>query len=136
MIIDREIKLLPQEVPSFTEKVIKKLKNSGIKEDILFDIKLALSEALINAIKHGNQSDKSKPVSLRIEKKDKRLEICIKDQGQGFDYTNLQSPTDKNNLTKQSGRGVFLINNFMDKVDFFDRGCKLKMIKYLNKGDL
>lgn len=135
MIVDKEIKLLPQKVPHLVEKILKKLKNSGIKEDILFDLKLALNEALINAIKHGNNLDQHKSVFLKIVKKDNKLEICIQDQGKGFDYTNLKSPTDDENLIKYSGRGIFLIKNFMDELDFSDGGCKLKMIKYLNKGD-
>lgn len=133
MLINEEIKLFPQEVPSFTKKIIKKLKINGIKEEILFDLKLALNEALINAIKHGNNSDKNKSVFLKITKKADKLEICIEDKGKGFDYKNLKLPTAKNNLTKQSGRGVFLIKKFMDELNFFDRGCRLKMVKYLNK---
>ncbi|MCF7878150.1 MAG: ATP-binding protein [Candidatus Omnitrophica bacterium] len=133
MIINEEIKLFPQEVPSFTKKIIKKLKINGIKEKVLFDIKLALNEALINAIKHGNKSDKKKSVFLKITRQKDKLEICIEDQGKGFDYQNLQLPTDENNLTKQSGRGVFLIKNFMDELVFFNQGCKLKMVKHLNR---
>jgi serine/threonine-protein kinase RsbW len=133
LLINKKIKLFPQEVPSFTKKIFQKLKNSGIKKDILFDIKLALNEALINSIKHGNSSDKKKSVFLKITKKANKLEICITDQGKGFNYKKLKLPTDKNNLAKQSGRGVFLIKNFMDKVDFFNGGCKLKMVKYLNR---
>ncbi|MCF7895299.1 MAG: ATP-binding protein [Candidatus Omnitrophica bacterium] len=135
MVINEEIKLFPQEVPSFTRKILKKLKINGVKEDILFDIKLALNEALINSIKHGNSSDKKKSVFLKIAKKANKLEISIEDQGKGFDYKNLRLPTDKNNLTKQSGRGIFLIKNFMDELYFFDKGCKLKMVKYLNRED-
>ncbi|MCF7874128.1 MAG: ATP-binding protein [Candidatus Omnitrophica bacterium] len=135
MIVDKEIKLFPQEVPQLVEKILKKLKNSGIKEDVLFDLKLALNEALINAIKHGNNLDSRKSVFLKIIKKKDKLEICIEDKGKGFDHKNLKLPTVKNNLTKQSGRGVFLIKKFMDKLDFFEGGCKLKMIKYLNKGE-
>ncbi|MCF7916644.1 MAG: ATP-binding protein [Candidatus Omnitrophica bacterium] len=135
MIVDKEIKLLPQKVPQFVKKILKKLKNSGIKEDVLFDLKLALNEALINAIKHGNNSDQHKAVFLKIAKKKDKLEICIQDQGKGFDYANLKAPTDEENLIKHSGRGIFLIKNFMDELDFFDGGCKLKMIKYLNKGE-
>jgi len=132
LIIEKEIKLLPRQVPSFTEKIIDKLKKFEIKENILFDLKLVLNEALINAVKHGNRLDKNKSVHLAIKKKDKRLEIWLEDQGKGFDYRNLKLPTDSANLAKQSGRGVFLIKEFADELKFFNRGRKLKMVKYLN----
>ncbi|MBN3041140.1 MAG: ATP-binding protein [Candidatus Omnitrophica bacterium] len=131
MILEYSPKLLPEEVPEFTKDILSKLKPFCTDSDLLFDIKLALEEALINAVKYGNKSDKEKCVFVKIEATDQELVIEIKDQGQGFDFNNVASPTSQDNLEKLSGRGVFLIKNFMDKVEYFDKGSKIRMVKSL-----
>lgn len=132
MIIEDTINILPHQAPSITERIIKKLESFNLPQNILFDLKLAFNEALINAAKHGNQSDKNKDIYFRLEKKNNKLEILIKDQGQGFDYAILELPVSAENLTKTSGRGIFLIKKFMDEVKYSDGGSKLKMVKYIN----
>ncbi len=133
MVIEKRLNILPRQAPAEIEKVIKELKSSGLPAGIIFDLKLSLNEALINAAKHGNKSDKNKPVYLRIEKKKDKLEALIKDQGQGFDWIKLKSPLCGRKLTKPSGRGIFLIKQFMDEVKFLNGGNTLKMVKYLKK---
>ncbi|HZH35176.1 MAG TPA: ATP-binding protein [Pyrinomonadaceae bacterium] len=89
---------------------------SGIDEMTLFGIDLAVREAMANAIKHGNRFDETKQVTLSFETTSEGFEIVIKDEGTGFDFENLPDPTDPENLLKESGRGAFLIRNFMDEV--------------------
>ncbi|MDP2924519.1 MAG: ATP-binding protein [Candidatus Omnitrophota bacterium] len=130
MIIEHKIKSNLKAIPQFTLSIFKKLEATGINEDILFDIRLSLEEALINAVKHGNKMQKDKEVSFKIKVLPKSVEMEIKDQGKGFDYKNIPIPTDEKNLEKTSGRGVFLIKKLMDKVEFLDGGSRIKMVKF------
>jgi serine/threonine-protein kinase RsbW len=91
---------------------------SGVGEDSLFGIDLAMREAMANAVKHGNKLDETKKVRISFEKKPDAFEITIRDEGEGFDFENLPDPTDPANLLKASGRGAFLMRNFMDEVQW------------------
>ena len=133
MILEKSINLSLKDISSLIKTILKKLESHNIDEDSLFGIKLSLEEALVNAIKHGNKMDKNKSVSLKLVLDSEKLEIQIKDQGQGFNHKYLSLPTTKKNLEKPSQRGVFLIRKFMDRVNFYDGGSRIKMIKYLNQ---
>ena len=90
----------------------------GLDDDTVHWVGVAVRECVINAIKHGNKNDASKRVFVDFETgvRDKvaELAISIRDQGQGFDPEALEDPLDPENLLKSSGRGIFLIRNFMD----------------------
>jgi two-component sensor histidine kinase len=92
-----------------------------------FGMSLSIDEALKNAILHGNKSDSSKLVRVNYLVASDRLEIMIKDEGQGFDHESLSmiSPD------QERGRGLLLIKSFMDEVRFEDKGSKITMIKRL-----
>jgi len=110
-------------------EIFQKLKSEGIKEDILFDVRLCLEEAVINAIKHGNKEDKKKQVYINVGLTNHAIKISVKDQGKGFDYKDIASPVKEKNIKKPSGRGIFLIKKLMDRVEFSDGGSKIKMVK-------
>jgi serine/threonine-protein kinase RsbW len=92
----------------------------GFDEDSIHWVGVAVRECVINAIKHGNKNDSSKRVFVEFESVfnggGNELGIRIRDQGQGFDPESLANPLDPENLLKASGRGIFLIRNFMDDV--------------------
>jgi len=92
----------------------------GFDEDSVHWVGVAVRECVINAIKHGNKNDASKRVFVEFETVFNdgvnELGIRIRDQGQGFDPESLANPLDPENLLKASGRGIFLIRNFMDEV--------------------
>lgn len=96
--------------------------------DAVFAIKLALEEALINAIKHGNKLDASKQVTVDAVITDDRAEFVIQDQGEGFRRKDVPDPTDDSNREKSSGRGLLLIEAYMTDVTYSDRGRRLKMV--------
>ena len=73
-------------------------------------------------------------VEVSVETKDGSLVITVVDQGEGFDFKNIPDPTKGDNLQKVSGRGIFLIRNYIDKVEFSDCGRRIKMIKFFQKG--
>lgn len=99
----------------------------GFDDDASHAIRLALEEALINAIKHGNGGDTSKKVTVDATVTDKVAEFTITDQGKGFDRADVPDPTDEANLEKTSGRGLLLIETYMTDVKYRDKGRTLWM---------
>ncbi|PYV14325.1 MAG: ATP-binding protein [Acidobacteria bacterium] len=87
---------------------------AGFDEDDRQRIEMAVHESLINAIWHGNKNDASKHVWVKFEIFADRLEVRVRDQGNGFDPTNIPNPLAEENLLSISGRGIFLIKSFMD----------------------
>jgi serine/threonine-protein kinase RsbW len=129
--IKEKIKLSLREVPKFSKSLLKKISQGPLNTDILFNLRLCLEEALVNAVKHGHACSPDKTVTISLSVNERRIEIIIEDEGQGFDYKNIPIPTDKGNLKKPSGRGIFLIKKFMDEVEFFHGGRAIKMVKLL-----
>lgn len=120
-------------VTDFLSGIVEKIKALNIGEDDLFKIKVALGEALVNAIKHGNSLNPKRLVHFELESKAGRIIFKIRDQGPGFDFENLPDPTQDENLEKGSGRGVFLIRSLMDEVLYSDHGREIKMVKFIKK---
>ncbi len=121
------------DLPKCIDDVMRQIKEKVKSEQDLFQVRLCIQEALVNAVKHGNKLNSELKVQLDIEISDEFLEINIIDEGQGFNDQELEDPTEEKNLNKLSGRGVFLIKRKMDKVKFFDKGRGIKMIKFLGK---
>ncbi|MCX5705509.1 MAG: ATP-binding protein [Candidatus Omnitrophica bacterium] len=121
-------------IPPLVQAVIEKLEKSGLSKEKLFDVKLCLDEALVNAVKHGNKFSPEHHVEVEAEITGDSLIIQVRDRGQGFDYTKIPNPTEKSNLEKNHGRGVFLIKTLMDKVEHFDSGRTIKMVKFIKNG--
>ena len=114
------------------------VERAGYDPDSQFAIKLALEEALINAIKHGNKLDVRKKVFATFELDGLELEITISDEGEGFDPEKVSDPLNPQNLMKTSGRGIFYMKTFMDQVHYSFHpggGTSLVMTKNLSKGN-
>lgn len=92
-----------------------------------FAIRLALEEALSNAVKHGNQGDASKAVTVHYRIDDEAVEIIIRDEGPGFDPESVPDPTLSENLEIPSGRGIMLMRSYMTEVDFPPPGNQVRM---------
>jgi serine/threonine-protein kinase RsbW len=99
----------------------------------LYGICLALEEALINAIKHGNQMDPTKKVQIAVGVTAERFEIRITDEGSGFDPTAVADPTAVENLKRACGRGLMLMRHYMTEVHFNARGNSVSMRKIVRK---
>jgi len=90
-------------------------KIAEISEEKIINFQIAVSEALINAIVHGNKEDKNKKVFVAIECSKNIFKISIKDQGSGFDFKKIPDPTKEENLFKEHGRGIYIMNTLVDE---------------------
>lgn len=110
------------------EQLIDQYKKEGEIPEILYgNCLIASTEAVSNAIKHGNHSDKNKNVFLQFKFAEKELVVAVQDEGNGYDYKNIPDPTAAGNIEKIHGRGVFIMRNLCDKVEFEDKGRKAIM---------
>ena len=114
----------------------------GLDEDSLHWVSVAIRESVINAIKHGNRNDTAKRVFVEFETGTNadvpELAIRIRDQGEGFDPEQVANPLEAENLLKSSGRGIFLIRNFMDDVQLQrapEGGMEIRMVKRVQPPD-
>ena len=90
---------------------------------------VALDEAFVNAVKHGNKNDPNKLVRITAELTPQEASFTVEDEGEGFDITQIPDPCDPANLFRTSGRGVLLIYNIMDEVEYNAQGNRVKMVK-------
>lgn len=97
----------------------------GVNEDCYGNMLIAVTEAVNNAIHHGNKDVSEKMVKIGFESENNTLLFSICDEGEGFDFNNLPDPTDPENIDKVSGRGVFLMQNLSDLIQFEDQGRKV-----------
>lgn len=135
MRISKTIPSQLEAIPGVVTSVVEKLGQLALDKETISQVQLALQEAVVNAVKHGNKMDPGLVVRIEIELEPKQLIIQVADQGQGYDYKNIPSPIEPQNLEKLKGRGIFLIKHLMDKVEFLNQGSTIKMIKCL-KGRL
>jgi serine/threonine-protein kinase RsbW len=111
---------------------------AGIDEDTRSGVSMAVREAMINAVLHGNKYDPAKRVNLTLEHNGKELTVTITDEGHGFVPEEVPDPLAPENLLKESGRGIFLMRAFMDDVRFrkLNPGTEIILIKRLQSSDL
>lgn len=131
---NQKTKSLALEFPSKPEKInevetfVSKVQNLfKFREELFGNILVAITEAVNNAIFHGNKSDTNKQVAIRFLKNNGHLEFLIADEGNGFDYKNLPDPTSPENIEKPTGRGVFLMRNLADHCEFLNNGNTVKL---------
>lgn len=103
----------------------------SVSDDLYGNVLIAVSEAVNNAIQHGNQFSKTLKVTLNVCDSDQVFNFSVSDKGNGFDVTNLPDPTSPENVLKENGRGVFLMKNLADEVEFLDNGSLVNL--YFNK---
>ena len=110
-------------------QIMEAVESNGFNYDCVFAIKLALEEALINAIKHGNKEDPKKKVRVAAKISAKQAEITIEDEGPGFERCAVPDPRLDENLEKCSGRGILLIEFYMNEAKWTRGGRRLHMVK-------
>ena len=117
-------------------EILKEIERHGFNHNSLFATRLALEEALVNAIKHGNKLDPSKRVIVEARVSRDRVEIEIEDQGPGFDRSSVPDPTAVENLCKCSGRGILLIEAYMNKVSWSRGGRRVHLLRLNEESEL
>jgi serine/threonine-protein kinase RsbW len=111
------------------EYLMKRVEKLGVVKAEQSNLFVALDEAFVNAIKHGNKYDAHKLIRVVAEVSKEEARFTIEDEGEGFDVDSIPDPLDPENLFKPSGRGVLFIYNIMDEVEYNDRGNRLTMVK-------
>jgi serine/threonine-protein kinase RsbW len=130
--IDTVIASDPVDARRVQDEIEEALKANQFTEKEIFGIRLALEEALVNAIKHGNNLDKSKKVHIAYGVRPERFDIRITDEGPGFDPEDVPDPTAFENLERPCGRGLMLMRHYMNVVTFGPRGKPVHMSKLRN----
>ena len=111
-------------VESLIDNVCEKLE---VKEDYYGNVLIAVTEAVNNAILHGNKQNSDLSVDLFVGDKETDFCFSVKDYGQGFDFSNLPDPTSPENIEKEDGRGIFLMKSLADEVEFMDKGTNVNI---------
>ncbi|MBL4863222.1 MAG: ATP-binding protein [Crocinitomicaceae bacterium] len=106
------------------DKVCEKL---DVNEDYYGNVLIAVTEAVNNAIQHGNKMQADLEVDLAVGDKETDFCFSVQDYGEGFDYENLPDPTAPENIEKENGRGIFLMRSLAEDVEFSDNGRKVNI---------
>ena len=115
------------------QQIQAKLVDHNFGKDDIFAVHLTLEEAFLNAVKHGNKMDPSKKVKVEYSIDADKIEISITDQGPGFQPEAVDDPRFGENLFKPGGRGLLLMNSYMDMVKFNREGNSVSMVRYKEK---
>lgn len=91
---------------------------------------LSVNEAVVNSLKHGNHFEFNKRVLIQFIEKDDCYQFIVEDEGNGFQYNEIPNPLDKENITKESGRGIFIMRQYTDKMYFEENGKVVNLLFY------
>ncbi len=119
----------PQARQEAEAAILREVGALGFSDEARFSIKLAMEEAVTNAIKHGNRFDKTKKVFLRWACNHASFTLSVRDEGHGFNPKDVPDPTAPENLTLPYGRGLMLIQAYMDRVEYNPAGNEVTMVK-------
>jgi len=123
----------PSAIADVFKQMVSALQACNFSEEDVFAIHLALEEAFINAVRHGNKMESSKAVKIDYGIESDKIEICMTDEGEGFDPEVIPDPRYGDNLYKPAGRGMLLMRSFMDVVEYSKQGNSVRMIRYREK---
>lgn len=117
------------EIESTINLLMEKIHGITGSDEIFFDFKLMLSEILANALIHGNRKDPDKHIFVFPEIRAGMVRITVEDEGAGFDYDSVEDPSSPANISRASGRGIFLVRSLSDRVYFNERGNSITFEK-------
>jgi serine/threonine-protein kinase RsbW len=123
-----------ESVDQAEQTVLREAEVLGFEEDDLHRIGISVRECMVNAVVHGNRYNARKKVHLKVNRAPGRLTVWVADEGDGFDPATLPDPLAGENLLRQSGRGVLMMQAFMDEFQICTRapkGTEVKMVKYV-----
>ncbi len=111
------------------DEILREVEQRGYRSEAAFAIRLSLEEAITNAIKHGNQNDRSKHIHIRYRVDDEKAIISVADDGAGFDPGRVPDPTSPSRLSLPNGRGIMLMRAYMDEVRYNRKGNEIRLVK-------
>jgi serine/threonine-protein kinase RsbW len=123
----------PMAISEVCKWILPKLKAHRFSEEDIFAVHLAMEEALINAIKHGNKWDPDKEVKVDYSVSPDKVDISMTDEGTGFNPETVPDPRLGENLYKSEGRGILLMQSYMDLVEYNKQGNRVHMVRYKEK---
>ena len=136
----RGVKNISIEIPSLAEniRIIESFIDNAkekyhLDDDIYGNIMIAVTEAVNNAIRHGNKDNSAKNVFISLSLEDGMIKFKVQDEGIGFDFHKLPDPTSPENISKPGGRGIFLMKHLSDEVDFKENGKVVELSFYVNQ---
>lgn len=132
--VDLELESTLESVDTAEADTLRLATEIGFDEDSQHEIGMAVRECMVNAVVHGNRYNTRKRVHFRLAREGNRLTIVIRDEGEGFELSDLPDPLAEENLLRQSGRGLLLIQAFMDEFDVHKvqpNGTEVRMVKVL-----
>lgn len=118
-------------IRKISSRIVDLLVERNVDKSHIFDIRLSVEESILNAIEHGNKKNENLTVVVSFTIDDKRIEITVEDMGEGFNHATLPDPTKDANILRAHGRGIYLIHKLMDRVQYNDKGNRVKLTKYL-----
>lgn len=118
------------------KQILSKLKENNFDKDDIFAVHLTFEEAFLNAVKHGNKMDPTKKVKIDYSVDADKVEISVTDEGDGFQPDEVADPRFGPGLYQPGGRGLLLMNSYMDMVRYNERGNSVYMVRYKEKPDL
>ena len=126
----------PSAVVEVCKQILPRLEANSFGKDDIFAVHLTLEEAFLNAVKHGNKMDPTKKVKVDYSVDSDKVEICITDEGNGFQPDAVADPRFGEGLYEPGGRGLLLMNSYMDTVKYNERGNSVYMLRYKEKPHL
>ena len=126
----------PSAVVEVCREILSRLEANSFGKDDIFAVHLTLEEAFLNAVKHGNKMDPAKKVKIDYSMDSNKVEISITDEGNGFEPDSVADPRFGEGLYEPGGRGLLLMNSYMDTVKYNQRGNSVYMVRYKEKPDM
>jgi len=118
------------------KEILEKLEENKFDKDDIFAVHLTFEEAFLNAVKHGNKNDPTKKVKIDYSVTPEKVEITITDEGEGFEPESVDDPRFGKGLYEPGGRGLLLMNSYMDIVKYNEQGNSVYMVRYKEKPSL
>lgn len=135
LVLDEQLDSSLESVDTAETSVLKVAEDAGFDEESLHKIGMAVRESMVNAVVHGNRYNARKKVHLQVSTSKDHMAVVIRDEGEGFEFENLPDPLSEENLLRQSGRGLLLMQAFVDRLEVHRHqagGTEVRMVKYLS----
>lgn len=121
-------------LPQVDEFIEERLKGLRIKKNLIYDVTISVSEVVTNAVVHGNKNDAKKKVKISLKADSSRVEVTVQDQGAGFDRECVRPPIDEDNILREAGRGLLIVESLMDEVNIScgpQAGTQVRIVKII-----